>query len=117
MAVSTQNRYDLDHFQERSTNGILSDVWNAWYNGIYRCNDATAVDFLGCFVIMNHKTRSDNPRCPNVFFISISANRDIKKYISAVQSDGTVTETTRFLTITIRSKTARKISGNMDRKC
>ena len=39
MAVSTQNRYDLDHFQERSTNGILSDVWNAWYNGIYRCND------------------------------------------------------------------------------
>ncbi len=39
MAVSTQDRYDLDHFQETSNNGILSDIWNAWYNGIYRCND------------------------------------------------------------------------------
>ncbi len=39
MAVSTQDRYDLDHFQEKSNNGILSDIWNAWYNGIYRCND------------------------------------------------------------------------------
>lgn len=39
MAVSTQDRYNLDHFQEHSSNGLLSDVWNAWYNGIYRCND------------------------------------------------------------------------------
>lgn len=39
MNVSTQDRYDLDHFAETSSNGILSDIWNAWYNGIYRCND------------------------------------------------------------------------------
>ncbi len=39
MAVSTQDRYDLDHFAENSSNGILNDIWDAWYNGIYRCND------------------------------------------------------------------------------
>lgn len=39
MAVSTQDRYDLDHFAENSSNGILENIWNAWYNGIYRCND------------------------------------------------------------------------------
>lgn len=39
MAVSTQDRYDLDHFAENSSNGLLADVWDAWYNGIYRCND------------------------------------------------------------------------------
>ncbi|MGM9768508.1 MAG: RagB/SusD family nutrient uptake outer membrane protein [Candidatus Cryptobacteroides sp.] len=39
MAVSTQDRYDIDNFQENSYNGILSDVWNNWYNGVYRCND------------------------------------------------------------------------------
>lgn len=39
MAVSTQDRYDLDHFIENSSNGIIRDIWNAWYNGIYRCND------------------------------------------------------------------------------
>lgn len=39
MAVSTQDRYNLDHFAEHSSNGLLQDVWNAWYNGIYRCND------------------------------------------------------------------------------
>lgn len=39
MAVSTQDRYDVDHFQERSNNKLLKDSWNAWYNGIYRCND------------------------------------------------------------------------------
>lgn len=39
MATSTQDRYDLDHFQDVPSNGILSDIWNAWYNGIYRCND------------------------------------------------------------------------------
>ena len=39
MAVSTQDRYDIGHFAENASNGILSDIWNAWYNGIYRCND------------------------------------------------------------------------------
>ena len=39
MAVSTQFRYDLDNFAEVESNTILSDVWAAWYNGIYRCND------------------------------------------------------------------------------
>lgn len=39
MAVSTQDRYDIDHFAENSSNGIISDIWDAWYNGIYRCND------------------------------------------------------------------------------
>lgn len=39
MAVSTQDRYDIDHFQEKANNGIMKDIWNAWYNGIYRCND------------------------------------------------------------------------------
>lgn len=39
MAVSTQDRYDLDNFAEVESNKILSDIWNAWYNGIYRCND------------------------------------------------------------------------------
>lgn len=39
MAVSSQNRYDLDHFSENASNSLLNDVWDAWYNGIYRCND------------------------------------------------------------------------------
>lgn len=39
MAVSSQNRYDLDHFAENASNSLLNDVWDAWYNGIYRCND------------------------------------------------------------------------------
>lgn len=39
MTTSTQDRYDLDNFQDVPSNGILSDIWNAWYNGIYRCND------------------------------------------------------------------------------
>lgn len=39
MAVSTQDRYDLDHFAENASNGLLASVWDAWYNGIYRCND------------------------------------------------------------------------------
>ena len=39
MAVSTQDRYDIDNFIETASNGILSDIWDAWYNGIYRCND------------------------------------------------------------------------------
>lgn len=39
MAVSTQDRYDFDHFQPIANNGILSDLWKNTYNGIYRCND------------------------------------------------------------------------------
>ncbi len=39
MAVSTQDRYDLDHFAEVPSNGIVENIWNAWYNGVYRCND------------------------------------------------------------------------------
>ena len=39
MAVSTQDRYNLDHFQEHSSTTLFGDIWDAWYNGIYRCND------------------------------------------------------------------------------
>ena len=39
MAVSTADRYDIDHFEEEAANGLMSSWWNAWYNGIYRCND------------------------------------------------------------------------------
>lgn len=42
MAVSTQDRYDIDHFAERPNNGVTSDVWDTWYNAIYRCNDVLA---------------------------------------------------------------------------
>lgn len=51
MAVSTQDRYDIDHFAENSSNGILSDIWNAWYNGIYRCND-----------VLDHMAGKDFPK-------------------------------------------------------
>lgn len=39
MNVSTQDRYDLDHFCERPNNSLTGNVWESWYNGIYRCND------------------------------------------------------------------------------
>lgn len=39
MAVSTQDRYDFDHFQPIANNGLLSSLWKNTYNGIYRCND------------------------------------------------------------------------------
>ena len=39
MAVSTADRYDIDHFEEEAANGLMSSWWDAWYNGIYRCND------------------------------------------------------------------------------
>ncbi|MBR5563886.1 MAG: RagB/SusD family nutrient uptake outer membrane protein [Bacteroidales bacterium] len=39
MAVSTQDRYDIGHFAENSSNAIMKNIWDAWYNGIYRCND------------------------------------------------------------------------------
>ena len=51
MAVSTQDRYDIDHFAENASNGILSDIWNAWYNGIYRCND-----------VLDHAAGKDFPK-------------------------------------------------------
>ncbi len=38
VAVSTQSRYDLDHFEDISTNTILADLWKTEYNAIYRCN-------------------------------------------------------------------------------
>ena len=39
MTVSDASTYYIDHFEENSSNAIMSDIWNAWYNGIYRCND------------------------------------------------------------------------------
>ena len=39
MATSNQNQYDFDHFQENASCGIMSDIWNTWYSGIFRCND------------------------------------------------------------------------------
>ena len=36
--AGTQDRYDIDHFKEQSSNGILSDAWSNLANGIYRCN-------------------------------------------------------------------------------
>lgn len=39
MATSNQNQYDFDHFVENASCGIMSDIWNSWYSGIYRCND------------------------------------------------------------------------------
>lgn len=34
----TQDRYDIDQFQEVATNGIISSCWANFDNGIYRCN-------------------------------------------------------------------------------
>lgn len=42
MATSNQNRYEFDHFEENSSNGLMSDIWSNWYNGIFRCNDLLA---------------------------------------------------------------------------
>ena len=52
MAVSTQDRYDIDNFIETASNGILSDIWDAWYNVIYRCNDV--LDHMNGVQIPNH---------------------------------------------------------------
>lgn len=51
MAVSTQDRYDIDHYAENASNGIMSDIWDAWYNGIYRCND-----------VLDHMVGKDFPK-------------------------------------------------------
>lgn len=36
--AGTQDRFDIDTFNETSANGILDDLWENFYNGIYRCN-------------------------------------------------------------------------------
>lgn len=34
----TQDRYDIDHFVEKPSNGILSTYWANFNNNVYRCN-------------------------------------------------------------------------------
>lgn len=36
--ASTQDRYDIDHFTEKPSNGILSSYWANFNNNVYRCN-------------------------------------------------------------------------------
>lgn len=36
--AGTQNRYDIDHFTEKPSNGILSSYWANFNNNVYRCN-------------------------------------------------------------------------------
>lgn len=36
--TGTQDRYDIDQFRETAPNGILSDAWANFSNGVYRCN-------------------------------------------------------------------------------
>ncbi|MDR1717227.1 MAG: RagB/SusD family nutrient uptake outer membrane protein [Prevotella sp.] len=36
--AGTQDRYDIDQFVETAANGILSDYWANFNNGVYRCN-------------------------------------------------------------------------------
>lgn len=36
--VGTQDRYDIDQFEDRPSNGILSDYWANFNNNVYRCN-------------------------------------------------------------------------------
>ena len=36
--AGTQDRYDIDHFQEKASNGILENYWANFNNNIYRCN-------------------------------------------------------------------------------
>ena len=55
MAVSTQDRYDIDNFIETASNGILNDIWDAWYNGIYRCNDV--LDHMNGVQIPNYNKK------------------------------------------------------------
>lgn len=33
-----QDRYDIDHFMEKPSNGILDDYWANFNNNVYRCN-------------------------------------------------------------------------------
>ena len=36
--AGTQDRYDIDQFQETASNSILKDAWANFNNGVYRCN-------------------------------------------------------------------------------
>lgn len=36
--AGTQDRYDINHFTEKPSNGILSSYWANFNNNIYRCN-------------------------------------------------------------------------------
>lgn len=36
--AGTQDRYDIDHFSEKPSNGILSSYWANFNNNVYRCN-------------------------------------------------------------------------------
>lgn len=36
--AGTQDRYDIDHFAEKPSNGILSSYWANFNNNVYRCN-------------------------------------------------------------------------------
>lgn len=36
--AGTQDRYDIDQFSDKPSNGILQDAWANFNNGVYRCN-------------------------------------------------------------------------------
>ncbi len=36
--AGTQDRYDIDQFQDVASNGILESCWSNFNNGVYRCN-------------------------------------------------------------------------------
>lgn len=36
--TGTQDRYDIDQFQDKASNGIVSDAWANFNNNVYRCN-------------------------------------------------------------------------------
>lgn len=36
--AGTQDRYDIDHFTEKPSNGIISSYWANFNNNVYRCN-------------------------------------------------------------------------------
>lgn len=36
--AGTQDRYDIDQFQEKASNGLLETYWANFSNGVYRCN-------------------------------------------------------------------------------
>ena len=36
--TGTQDRYDIDQFSDKPSNGILQNAWANFNNGVYRCN-------------------------------------------------------------------------------
>ena len=36
--AGTQDRYDIDQFADKASNGILESAWANFNNGVYRCN-------------------------------------------------------------------------------